>query len=268
MRYKLYAIGQLPIININKIGYSADIPDTTFGPARRDYYLICYVLSGKGVYNGTPLGKGEGFVVTPDTTEHIYPTPDDPWEILWFVSVDSKMAELLPYYNCNESFIFRHNSPAELSEIKALAISHNRRTINDAKMLELFFSVFKYHANQESDLSEEETAADKYLSFSVNYIKNNYPKKITVSNLTKLLGISQPYLYKIFKEAFNKSPKSFITDYRISMAKELLSENDYSVAQIASLVGFSDSFAFSKCFSAKTGMPPTEYKMLQNNSSV
>ena len=247
MRYKLYSTGKLPILKINNIGYSSDISDTTFGPKKRDCYIICYVLSGRGFYNDIPLGKGEGFLVIPDITEYIYPNSDDPWEILWFTSVDSKIAELLEYYNYNENYIFKHNCYEELSSIKAMTIAKHRKTINDAKMLELFFSVFKHHISSETDSSTDKTAAQEYIDFSIKYIEAHYKQNVTVSELTNLLGISQPYLYKIFKEAFGKSPKCYITDYRIKIAKEMLEETDLSVAEIAYSVGFSDSFAFSKC---------------------
>ncbi len=265
MRYKLYSMGQLPILKINNIGYSADIKDTTFGPIKRGCYLVCYVLSGKGYYNGNLLGEGEGFLVTPDITEHIYPHANEPWEILWFISIDSKMSELFKYYDYNENYIFRHKCPGELSEIKTLAIAENGRIISDAKMLELFFSVFKYHINTETDFSAGKTAAQKYIDFSVNYIKANIGQNLTVAKLTKLLGISQPYLYKIFKDAFGKSPKQIIMDYRIQLAKEMLAETDFSVTKIAYSVGFSDNFAFSKCFSSRVGMSPTEYRISQKN---
>ena len=263
MRYKLYSMGYLPILKINKIGYSADVKDTTFGPKKRGYFIVCYVLSGRGFYNNVALGKGEGFLVTPDIEQYIFPDSDDPWELLWFISMDPKMGELFGYYNADENLIFRHNEPDELFEIKALAIAENRQTINDAKILEMFLSVFKHHTHTETEVHPDKTAAQKYIDFSVNYIKTNFGRDITVSNLTKLLGISQPYLYKIFKEAFGKSPKSFITDFRINRAKEMLLETDFSVAEIAELIGFSDSFAFSKCFSTKIGISPTEYRSIR-----
>ena len=104
------------------------------------------------------------------------------------------------------------------------------------------------------------SAAQTYVDFSINYIKTNCDQNITVSKLTEVLGVSQPYLYKIFKKAFGKSPKDFIIEYRINRAKGLLSETELSVADTARSVGFSDSFAFSKCFSSRQGCSPTEYR--------
>lgn len=177
------------------------------------------------------------------------------------------MQELFEYYNADKNFVFKHSCPVELFEIKELAIAENRKTINDAKMLELFMSVFKHHLSIESDFSADKTAPQKYIDFSVNYIKTNFSQNLTVSKLTKLLGISQPYLYKIFTEAFGKSPKAYITDYRINVAKEMLAETDFTVSEIAYKVGFSDSFAFSKCFSSRVGLSPTEYRSMQKNIS-
>ena len=53
----------------------------------------------------------------------------------------------------------------------------------------------------------------------------------------------------------------------MNVAKEMLSETDFTISEIAYKVGFSDSFAFSKCFSAKVGIAPTEYRIAQKNIS-
>jgi len=263
MWYGIYSNGELPVLSINGVGYAGDIAGTTFGPRRRDVFLICYVLSGKGVFNGNPLGEKQGFIITPGMTEYIYAEKDDPWELLWFISTDERMSSLIKYYKADEKTnIFNHTSPVELQEIKKtlIAMADNLRIISDAQALEFFFSVFKYHMNSGISPSVNASAAQRYVDFSVNYIKTNYDQNITVSKLTEILGVSQPYLYKIYKAAFGKSPKDFIIEYRINQAKRILSETELSIAETARSVGFSDSFAFSRCFSLKQGCSPTEYR--------
>ena len=71
MRYKIYSIGELPLLKIYSIGYSSDINETTFGPSKRNLFLIGYVLSGNGIYNKRELHAGQGFLVTPDIIEYI-----------------------------------------------------------------------------------------------------------------------------------------------------------------------------------------------------
>ena len=261
MWYGAYSSGELPVLSITGVGYAGDIVGTTFGPRQREVFLICYVLSGRGVFNGHSLGANQGFIVTPGMTEYIYAEKDDPWELLWFISTDERMSPLIKYYKADKKTnIFNHTSPVELQEIKKVLISDNLRIISDAQALEFFFSVFKYHMNSGISSSVNASAAQMYVDFSVNYIKTNYDQNITVSKLTEVLGVSQPYLYKIYKKAFGKSPKDFIIEYRINQAKRILSETDLSVADTARSVGFSDSFAFSKCFSSRQGCSPTEYR--------
>lgn len=268
MWYGLYSSGKLPVLLVNGVGYAGDVEGTTFGPRKRELFLVCYVLSGKGVFNGHPLGAEQGFFVTPGMTEYIYPDKDEPWELLWFISTDERMRELIKYYKADErTNIFNHTSPVELQEIKKILLADKLQIINDAQALEFFFSVFKYHMDSELSSSVNSSAAQKYIDFSVNYIKINYDQNITVSKLTEILGVSQPYLYKIYKEAFGKSPKEFITEYRINQAKRILSETDLSIADTARSVGFSDSFAFSKCFSSRQGCSPTKYRNMCKNTS-
>ena len=144
MRYKIYATNDLSILQINNIGYAASPKETRFGPGKRDKFLICYVLSGRGFYNGTPLVKGQGFLITPDIIEHIYPDENQPWELLWFTSVDRKMWDLLKYYNADsKTLVFSYNFIDDLEKLKNTVISHSMKTVNAAEILSLYFGILK-----------------------------------------------------------------------------------------------------------------------------
>ncbi|MBE6911440.1 MAG: AraC family transcriptional regulator [Ruminococcaceae bacterium] len=261
MRYRVFSIGELSVLKIHNFGYSSDIIGSTFAERKNEFYLIGYVLSGKGIYNNHPISAGQGFIFTPNVVENLYPDKADPLELVWFTTADSRIDELLPYYKADKyTNIFNHSFPPELQDIKEFAVSENRTTISDGKMLELFFSVFKHHLIEHDFAASSLTAPQRYIDFSVNYIKTHYSQHISVTRLTELLGVSQPYLYRIFKEAFGKSPKAFICEYRINRASKLLTETDLPVSEIALSVGYSDSFAFSKAFSSIRGLSPSEYR--------
>lgn len=260
MYYRMYALTDLPLLQINSIEYTATSNKTRFGPGKRDKFLICYVLSGRGEYNGTPVTKGQGFLITPDVVEYIIPDENDPWELLWFVSADPKMWDLVKYYNANEkTLVFEFNYFEELEKLKYIVIANNMKTVNSAGILSHYFNILKNHLGAENQTFHN-SAAQGYIDFSVNYFKSNYDQDISITKLTNLLGISQPYLYKIFQEAFGKSPKKFLTEYRIAKAKALLKETELSVSEVACSVGFEDPFCFSKCFSKYEGISPVKYR--------
>lgn len=260
MYYRMYANNELPILQISSIEYAVCSNKTRFGPGKRSKFLICYVLSGEGVYNGTLVTKGNGFIITPDVIEHIYPNENNPWELLWFVSSDTKMLDLLKYYNANpKTLIFSFTFFDELEKLKYKVISYDMKTVNSAEILYHYFEVFKNHLSAENQIFNK-TAAQRYLDFAVNYIKSNYDQDITIAKITTLLGISQPYLYRIFNEALGTSPKKFLIDYRMVRAKALLNETELTVSEVARSVGFEDPFSFSKCFSKKEGISPIKYR--------
>ena len=101
-----------------------------------------------------------------------------------------------------------------------------------------------------------------YLEFCVDFIETNIHKKITVEELSALVGVSQPYLYKIFKNKFNMSIKEYITYYKINRAKKLLIETNMLITEIANSVGYSDVLAFSKAFSSKEKVSPQKYRLI------
>ena len=55
----------------------------------------------------------------------------------------------------------------------------------------------------------------------------------------------------------------YLTDIRIEESKVLLSTTNYSMSQIASIVGFSTQAYFSKQFKQKLGMTPLAYRKIQ-----
>ena len=264
MYYRIFARNDFPILQMNSIEYAAAPEITQFGPGKRDKFLMCYVLSGSGAYNGTMLTKGQGFLVTPDIVEHIYPNKDDPWELLWFMSADPKMWDLLKYYNADpETLVFRFCCFDELEELKQTVISNSMKMESSAVILYHYLSILKNHMVSEKSAADG-SARRKYIEFAVNYIEANYEQNITVSKLTTLLGVSQPYLYKIFKEAFGKSPKQYLTDYRIAKAKLLLLDKELIISEVACSVGLEDVCSFSKFFSKREGVSPTEYRRRNN----
>lgn len=52
----------------------------------------------------------------------------------------------------------------------------------------------------------------------------------------------------------------YLTDYRIKMSKQFLSDPRYKIADISSKVGYSDGNYYSKTFKKIVGLSPSEYR--------
>jgi AraC family transcriptional regulator of arabinose operon len=260
VRYSIFSNSFCPLLNILTIGYAKDPAVTCFGPGVRNSYIIHYVIKGAGYFNGNKVSKGQGFLITPAMKEHYYPDENDPWEFLWVISDDPKIAKLFDLFASNKhTKIFSFDYLDTIKETVDFLTENNQQKYNGYEMLESFLSFFKYQQKTSYE-KESFNSADVYIEAAVNYIELNMQNNVSVYELTQFLGISQPYLFKIFKERFSLSPKQYILNQKLKRAKVLLTETNLSVSHIANSIGILDVLSFSKAFKQKTGLSPVNYR--------
>lgn len=80
-----------------------------------------------------------------------------------------------------------------------------------------------------------------------------------MESITLILGISQPYLYRIFVKKCGRSPKQYLEKCKLKEAKRLLCETDMSITEVANSIGFPDVLAFSKFFKHSTHISPSNF---------
>ncbi len=101
------------------------------------------------------------------------------------------------------------------------------------------------------------------LSKAIEFIENNFSSKITNEALAKSCHLNEEYFRKQFKKTYGTSPKQYIIDTRLNMAKQMLSEGILKINAISEKCGFSNPYHFCRLFKDKTGITPSEY-MKQN----
>lgn len=85
-------------------------------------------------------------------------------------------------------------------------------------------------------------------------------KPLTLQQICKHFGVSQPYVSKFFRKYEGTSFGNYLTKIRIQKAKELLRYNkDILIKDVAYMVGYSDQFYFSRIFRSMEGVSPSEY---------
>lgn len=103
--------------------------------------------------------------------------------------------------------------------------------------------------------SVKQTVAD----LAKKFIFDNYKSKITISDICKAVGCSKSTLITCFKKEHGTTVNNYIISVRLNEAINMLKSAEKTIGEIATEVGFSDQSYFSKVFSAKYGVPPSEY---------
>ena len=100
------------------------------------------------------------------------------------------------------------------------------------------------------------------------YILENHSKKITINDICHALGCSKSTLLSAFKSQYGITVNSYLCEVRIGEAKKMLSGTDMSINEIAEATGFYDQAYFSRVFSQKEGLTPSDYRRKQNENNT
>ena len=98
------------------------------------------------------------------------------------------------------------------------------------------------------------------LSVAQRFIESNFSEDISTEDIARESNISISYLHKIFKNGLDTSPGEYLTQIRISAAKEMLANSNLSLSEIAIRSGFNSQSYFSDSFKRQVGLSPSEFR--------
>ena len=125
-----------------------------------------------------------------------------------------------------------------------------------AKMKAGLYEIFSLISQKENFLDPKFQVIEK----GIKYMQEDSLQELSIDQVAKLCNVSSIYFRKRFKEYSGKSPSEFRLDLKTKKAKEYLVSSDVSIAEIASVLGFTDASYFCKQFKIRTGLSPLSYR--------
>ena len=109
----------------------------------------------------------------------------------------------------------------------------------------------------------EQKVISKDLVEILRYIDNNLSRKIREEDIAEYCHYSVTYFSKFFHKSIGVCFRDYLTLKRISLAKQLLSEQrKEKISFITFQCGYNDVSYFSRIFKKKTGLSPAIYRQL------
>ena len=72
--------------------------------------------------------------------------------------------------------------------------------------------------------------------------------------------MSVSWFIRNFKKYTGMTPMQFIVSLRVNNAQILLEQTNYSIYEIAKIVGYDDQLYFSRLFRKQKGVSPSQYR--------
>lgn len=92
------------------------------------------------------------------------------------------------------------------------------------------------------------------------YVQKHFKNDINIGTVADNVNMTLPAFCRFFKQVTEKTFTSFVNEFRISYACELISKGDLSIAEIGYSCGFQSVSYFNRKFKKIIGMPPLKYR--------
>jgi AraC-like DNA-binding protein len=103
--------------------------------------------------------------------------------------------------------------------------------------------------------------SDPVVGKALRLIHDDPARPWTVAELAAEAGVSRAALARRFTELVGEPPMTFLTDWRLSLAADLLLEPDATIGSVAHQVGYSTPYALSTAFKRVRGISPRQYRL-------
>ncbi|MEO0763857.1 MAG: AraC family transcriptional regulator, partial [Pseudomonadota bacterium] len=94
----------------------------------------------------------------------------------------------------------------------------------------------------------------------VDFVDAHLEEPILIEDLARVACLSQYHFCRRFRASMNTSPHAFVTARRVVIGRQMLSDSDRTLAEIALACGFSNQAHFTTQFKAHIGQPPGAYR--------
>ncbi|MBE7723703.1 MAG: AraC family transcriptional regulator [Enterocloster citroniae] len=248
---------------------------------RKDYQLL-YFHSGRGHFSfrednsvrETETGKigqkcpdlvtaGQFVLFRPSNRQVYEYYASDRTEVYWVHFTGSDAEHILRQFGFEDSAqVFWSGVSMEYQNlfrkmIKELQLCRkNYETIIACRFQELLALAGRNRYNPYIAGSSMETIINDALI----YFDENYAKPINVNDYAASVYISPCWFIRCFRNYMGMTPLQYIIHVRISNARELLLNPDFSIAEVSRSVGYEDPLYFSRYFKRSVGISPKDYK--------
>lgn len=101
---------------------------------------------------------------------------------------------------------------------------------------------------------------DPIVGPALQLLHNSPAKPWTVESIAKATGVSRAALSRRFSALVGEPPMTFLTNWRLTLAADLLREPGSTVESVARKVGYGSAFALSTAFKRVYGVSPREHR--------
>lgn len=241
---------------------------------RLSEYQLCFVFSGDGVVEFEPnrpvaLSQGNLLLLAPGEWHRCRPDPETGWGTLW-IGFGGKMARSIVrrVFHQDGSFVLPVAKANEF-ESSAMRLVNQMLKFGERRLLSSagdLMSLLGRIAEEDFD-SEAVVTTSGAIREAQSEIIRRACETIDLMELAKSVGMTYDSFRHQFADMTGFSPLQFQLAERMRVAKNLVSNTNLSISDIARRTGFSSAAYFARSFKAATKLSPIGYRRTSSRLS-
>ena len=240
----------------------------TWAPRGRVDWQLLFVASGKThFYIGGKdqiVTAGHMVLFQPKEEQHYEYFGEDKPEVYWVHFTGSSVKEILRSYDIPlDEHIFFAGTPAAYTQLFKNMIEEFQsckvgyRQMLEMNLRQLFLMIQRTRLEKPPLVT---TAVQQEMDFARQYFHDHYNEPINIEEYAQSRHTSISLFMRNFKKVYGVSPKQYILNIRMNNAQNLLETTDYTVAEIAAIVGYDNALYFSRIYHKQKGQAPSDYR--------
>lgn len=242
------------------------------------FFEVCYAYQGAGTfymdYTGHTVRTSDVFIARPGEPHEIISSEDDPLGIYFWsytlVPTDKPTNTSLNHMLRQFIHTKRHTNQAGHLQTTLRLLTEevvNRQagyqTAIESLCVKLVLDVARVVTD--ATLQDHEGYAslerDQQLVLEIErYIHDNYNRALLLRDVAAYVHLSERHTNRVFQQVKGESIKTYLTRYRLNIAKQLLLNERMTITQVAFAIGYNDIRYFSTRFRQHTGQTPTQFR--------
>ena len=242
----------------------------TWRPKGRLDYQLLYIVSGKGhfYFHGEDrvVYAGRMVLIQPRQEQRYEYFGEDKPEVYWVHFTGSDVKNILHSYNIPmDDPIFYSGASSTYSYLFKEMIHELQNCKTGYEDLlamylrQIFLLVQRTRQEERPTVS---TYIQEEMEFARRYFNEHYNEPISIQEYAESRNMSVCYFQRNFKQIVKHTPMQYLLTIRVNNAASLLETTDYSMAEIAAIVGYEDPLYFSRLFRKIKGVSPRDYRNL------
>jgi len=255
-------------------GYESCFSGHYWGPYQRRFFLIHYVIKGKGkvFIDGVEhqVGENQVFIQCPNVEYYYEADAEDPWEYVWVGFAGNEAFRLMEKIEMSlQNFIFTvKDAKTFLGYFNTILDEHKQKRTNEAKTLAYLYLIIAYLTDWYPKRARDKIKYENQMFMNIlAYIELSY-NSVSVSSIAKIFYYNRSSVFRLFHKKLGVSPSTFLELYRLHRACELIQKSKKTLTEIAYSIGYNNYNWFFTKFKSRLGVSPESFSKLSSEEQA